>query len=83
MFSICCRYDGVSCLSSFERFDPLAGVWSTGVAMSTRRRYCRLAVVDNCIYAIGGFDSSNFLSSVEKFDPRVNCFLDHCKLAAN
>lgn len=39
--------------------------------MQTRRRYCRLAVVDNCIYALGGFDSSNYQASVEKLDPRV------------
>lgn len=39
--------------------------------MSTRRRYCRVAVLDNCIYALGGFDSSNYQSSVERFDPRV------------
>lgn len=57
--------------------------------MSTRRRYCRVAVLgkkyqclnhvsfirnsilDNCIYALGGFDSSNYQSSGERFDPRV------------
>lgn len=39
--------------------------------MSTRRRYCRLAVLDNCIYALGGFDSANYQASVEKFDPRI------------
>lgn len=64
-------YDGASCLSSVERFDPLTGIWSSCAAMSTRRRYCRVAVLDNCIYALGGFDSSNYQSSVERFDPRV------------
>lgn len=53
-----------------ERYDTLTGVWSSCPTMSTRRRYCRLAVVDNCIFALGGFDSSNYQASVEKFDPR-------------
>lgn len=43
-----------------ERYDPLTGVWSSCPAMSTRRRYCRLAVLDNCIYSLGGFDSTNY-----------------------
>lgn len=54
-----------------ERYDPLTGVWSSCPAMSTRRRYCRLAVLDNCIYALGGFDSTNYQASVERFDPRI------------
>lgn len=68
-----------SCLNSFlyitnfsmERYDTLTGVWSSCPAMNTRRRYCRLAVLDNCIYAVGGFDSTNYQASVERFDPRV------------
>ena len=28
--------------------------------MTTRRRYCRVTVLDNCIYALGGFDSNNY-----------------------
>lgn len=43
--------------------------------MSTRRRYCRVAVLGNCIYALGGFDSSNYQSSVERFDPRIGHWL--------
>ena len=39
--------------------------------LKLNRRYCRVAVLDNCIYALGGFDSSNYQSSVERFDPRV------------
>ena len=42
---VCGGYDGASCLSSLERYDPLTGVWSSCPAMSTRRRYCRIAVV--------------------------------------
>lgn len=82
---VCGGYDGASCLSSMERFDPLCGVWCSCPAMNTRRRYCRIAVVgnilfisiifvtsflfilDNSIYALGGFDSTNYQASVERY----------------
>ena len=42
----CCGgYDGASCLASVERFDPLTCVWTSCPAMTTRRRYCRVAVL--------------------------------------
>ena len=28
-------------------------------------------ISDNCIYALGGFDSANYQSSVERLDPRM------------
>ena len=37
-------------------------------------RYMHINLVystDNCIYALGGFDSSNYQSSVERLDPRM------------
>jgi Kelch motif len=40
---VCGGYDGASCLSSMERYDPLTGVWSSCPAMATRRRYCRVS----------------------------------------
>ena len=33
--------------------------------------YCRVAVLDNCLFALGGFDSTNYQSSVERLDPRM------------
>ena len=30
-----------------------------------------MAVLDNCLFALGGFDSTNYQSSVERLDPRV------------
>lgn len=32
---------------------------------------CEQSCLDNCIYALGGFDSSNYQSSVERFDARI------------
>ena len=72
----CCGgYDGQSCLSTVERcyyyylliitmpifrYDPLNDTWTSCPPMTTRRRYCRVTVLDNCIYALGGFDSNNY-----------------------
>lgn len=30
-----------------------------------------LTVPENCVYALGGFDSTNYQASVERFDPRM------------
>ena len=38
-------YDGASCLSSVERYDPLTAMWTSCPAMSTKRRYCRSVVL--------------------------------------
>lgn len=103
---------------SAERYDPLTSTWTSIAAMSTRRRYVRVATlgtdyflsitvsrfcfaahvqqtrgITNCIcllmfaplavcfayswpdgnlYAVGGYDSSSHLATVEKYDPQVN-----------
>ena len=38
-------YDGASCLSSVERYDPLTAMWTSCPAMNTKRRYCRSVVL--------------------------------------
>lgn len=60
-------FSGASCLSSMERYDTLTGVWSSCPPMNTRRRYCRLAVLDHCIYSLGGYDSTQFHASGKFF----------------
>ena len=42
-------YDGASCLSSVERYDPLTAMWTSSPAMNTKRRYCRSVVLGNYI----------------------------------
>ena len=37
--------------------------------MEARRSTLGVAVLNNCIYAVGGFDGSTGLSSAEKYDP--------------
>ena len=61
-------------LSSTEVYDPSTNTWTTLASMSTVRRAFQTEVIDNKIYAIGGFDTYNLdldneLSSVEVYDP--------------
>uniref|UniRef100_A0A672G905 Kelch-like family member 17 n=1 Tax=Salarias fasciatus TaxID=181472 RepID=A0A672G905_SALFA len=62
----------LSFLSSAERYDPLTSTWTSIAAMSTRRRYVRVATLDGSLYAVGGYDSSSHLATVEKYDPQSN-----------
>lgn len=48
----------------------LTGIWSCCPALSQRRRYCKLAAMDNCVWAVGGLDASSAISNVERLDPR-------------
>lgn len=34
--------------------------------------YLRVYNIDNCLYALGGFDSTNYQSTVERYDPRMS-----------
>ena len=39
--------------------------------MLSEKYELRVAVLDNCLFALGGFDSTNYQCSVERLDPRV------------
>lgn len=39
------KVSGVTCTHSAERYDPLTGTWTSIAAMSTRRRYVRVAML--------------------------------------
>jgi N-acetylneuraminic acid mutarotase len=43
--------------------------WSSGEAMPTSRAYLGVAVVNDVLYAIGGFDGTNWLNVNEQFKP--------------
>jgi N-acetylneuraminic acid mutarotase len=64
-------------LSSTEVYDPSTDKWTTLASMSTVRRAFQTEVVDDKIYAFGGFDTYNLdldneLLSVEVYDPSTN-----------
>jgi N-acetylneuraminic acid mutarotase len=50
-------------------YDSKGNVWSTGASMLTPRVYLALAVVDDILYAIGGFDGENWLNVNEQYMP--------------
>jgi hypothetical protein len=43
--------------------------WGTGASMPTARAYLGVAVLNDVLYAIGGFDGTNWLSTVEQYVP--------------
>jgi len=50
-------------------YDSGLDAWSTGASMLTARGYLGLAVVDDVLYAIGGFDGENWLDVNERYLP--------------
>jgi N-acetylneuraminic acid mutarotase len=50
-------------------YNPGNNSWSTGASMPTPRAYLGVAVVNDVLYAIGGFDGTNWLSANEQYNP--------------
>lgn len=51
------------------RYDPEMDTWTPICSMSTRRIGVGCAVLNRLLFAVGGFDGQNRLSSVECYDP--------------
>jgi N-acetylneuraminic acid mutarotase len=47
-------------------YDPETDTWSTGTSMPTSRSGFSIAVVDDCLYVIGGFDSADQISAANE-----------------
>lgn len=67
---------GMSCvggisqvLASCEKFDPGSDMWLPIASLSQARAYHGVAVINDHLYAIGGYDGARWLSSVERYDP--------------
>ena len=54
--------------SATQVYYPGNNSWSSGASMSAPRAYLSLAVVNDVVYAIGGFDGTNWLNTVEQYD---------------
>jgi hypothetical protein len=50
-------------------YDSESDAWSSGASMLTARGYLGLAVVDDVLYSIGGFDGENWLDVNEQYLP--------------
>lgn len=56
-------------LSTVEVFNPLTEKWELAENMSILRSRVGVAVLNNKLYAFGGYNGVERLSSVEVFDP--------------
>lgn len=61
-------------LSTVETYDTLTGLWVPGVPMTTLRTRVGVTVLDNKLYAVGGFDGHKRLSTVECYDPQMKAW---------
>ena len=53
--------------SSVEVYDPSTDQWSAAPSMSTAREGLGVDVLNEKLYAVGGYDGNNVLASVEVF----------------
>ncbi|KAK9845978.1 hypothetical protein WJX81_007519 [Elliptochloris bilobata] len=54
-----------------EMYDATTDRWLAAAPMTSRRFALGAATLDSCVYAVGGFDGDFYMSSAERFDPRV------------
>lgn len=52
-----------------HRYDPEQDQWQLVAPMLTRRIGVGVAVINRLLYAVGGFDGTNRLSSCECYNP--------------
>lgn len=58
-----------SLFTSIFRYDPDLDRWTMLASMATKRIGVGVAVVNRLLFALGGFDGSNRLRSMECYDP--------------
>jgi len=62
-------FDQTNYSNATHVYDFESDAWSSGALMPTARAYLGLAVVDDVLYAIGGFDGLNLLAVNERYAP--------------
>ena len=62
-------FDDNSPLDCVERYNPQTGLWTMVAPMSCPRGGVGIAALGGKLYAVGGHDGTNYLSSVEEYDP--------------
>ena len=55
-----------------EAYDPASDTWSTRAPMPTARDALSVVVIDDTLYAIGGYDGVAYLPTVEVYDPATD-----------
>ncbi len=62
-------YMGSTFSNKTQVFDLEKNSWTNGPEMPTPRAYLGVAVINDIIYAVGGFDGANWLNSNEQYKP--------------
>lgn len=65
-------FDDNAPLESVESYDSTCNQWTLVAQMSCPRGGVGIAALAGKIYAVGGHDGSNYLSSVEQYDPETD-----------
>ncbi|MCO5583949.1 hypothetical protein L7F22_037867 [Adiantum nelumboides] len=73
-----------SMFKSIERYDPREALWSSMAPLHQKRGSLSATVLDGKIYAIGGYDGANILSSVKVCESQKDYWIEmesgmHCK----
>ena len=58
-----------SASNNVQVYDAGSNSWSSGASMPTARDYLGVTAVNDVLYAIGGFDGTNWLNTVEEYTP--------------
>ena len=70
-------------LCETEVYDCLRDEWLVGPELGVaRRNCCGASLGDGRVFAVGGFDGSSILTSVEAYDPRMKNWMDIPPMAA-
>ncbi len=62
-------YSGGAFSSQVQVYDSVNNSWTAGQPMPTARAYLGVVDVDDVLYAIGGFDGTNWLNVNEEYKP--------------
>ena len=54
------------------RYDPKTDAWTIVAPISSPRDAVGVAVLGDKLYAVGGYDGSQYLNEVECYDPQAN-----------
>ena len=70
------EYPDGSASRAVWRYDPVLNAWQEMADMRVPRSELGLAMLDGCVYAVGGWEGTSRLDSVERFDPETNTWAD-------
>ncbi len=55
--------------SAVQIYNAVNNSWAVGASMPLARAYLGVVAVNDVLYAVGGFDGTNWLSTLDKYTP--------------